>query len=186
MRWLLAVPIAALVVLGGVNSVSAARAGQPQRDISSAVHAVGPAVEAALPEGRGDVVVRTASFEADVYLSGLVLYLEGRGTAVRVDRSRKDEYGVHRVHARDEPQRASLILAADQSFDEMSTRPDLRLVAYWGTRAREARARLVSRQTDLQAAYDNGTLDFDAYKRRLASLHPGSAVGVFMTSSAQQ
>jgi hypothetical protein len=184
MRWLLTMPIGALVVLVGVNSVSAARAGQPQRDISSAVHMLGPAVEAALPEGRGDVVVRTSAFEADVYTSALVLYLESRGTAVRVDRRREDEYGAHRVHARDERQRALLIVAADQSFDEISTQPDLRLVAYWGTRDRAARAGIVNRQADLRMAYENGTVDFDAFKRQLSSLHLGPAVGVFIASPA--
>jgi hypothetical protein len=123
---------------------------------------LGLVVEAALPEGRGDVVVRTTAFEADVYRSALVLYLESRGTAVRVDHSREDEYGAHRVHARDEPRRALLIVAADQSFDEISTQPDLRLVAYWGTRDRAARADIVNRQADLRVAYENGTVDFDA------------------------
>ena len=51
MRWLLAVPIAALIVLGGVNSVSAARAGQPQRDISSAVHSYATTPEELRVEG---------------------------------------------------------------------------------------------------------------------------------------
>jgi hypothetical protein len=186
MRWGLAVPVAALVVLGGVNFSSAVRAGHPQPNISSAVHTLGPSVEAALPEGQADVVVRSTSFEGDAYQTALVLYLESHGTAVRVDRSRKDEYGGHRVHESHEPQRALLTVAADQSFDEMSTRPDLRVVAYWGARARQVRAEIVTRRSDLTSAYENGTVGFEAFKRRLSSLHLGPAVGVFMTSSAQR
>jgi hypothetical protein len=177
----LAVPLFALVLLGAVNGVSAARAGAPQQRISSAVHTLGPAVEAALPEGKGEVLVSgTPAGALAGYESALVLYLEGRGVAVRVDRSREDAYGAHRVRQPDAPFRAGLTVAANEDFDEMSTRLDRRLVAYWGTRSRAGRAAVLGRRFELEAAYNAGTITFEILKHELSSLHLGPAVGVFM------
>jgi hypothetical protein len=183
MRLLVAVALAALAVLGALNSISAVRTAPPQERISSAVHALGPEVQRALPTARGDVLVRSTSSEGDVYMSGLELYLESRGTAARVDRSRRLEYGNHRVHQPDAPLRAVLTIAAEQDFDRISRQPESHLVGYWGTRTRETRARVVKRRADLVAAYQSGTIGFDAFKQKLSLLQPGSAVGVFIESA---
>jgi len=184
MQVLFAVPLSALVVLGIVNTMSAVRAGEPQGNISTAVHTLDPQVLASLPERHGDVVVRTTSFEGDVYQTALVLYLESRGTAVRVDRSRQDEYGAVRVHQRNAPVRAELTIAADQEFDTTAARPGLHLVAYWGTRSPEVRADVVQHHADLVAAYEAGTISRDALRDGIASRPLGPAVGVFTASSA--
>jgi len=178
-RVLPAVTLSALVVFSGVNSVSATRAGTPQDDMSSALNELGPAVEAALPKGGGDVLVVSTPVGSG-YQPGLVRYLEGRGIAIRVDRSVEDAYGSHRVHRADTPLRAALTIAADEDFDERVTAPYLRLVAYWGTRTPEERKPLVIRRAELQAANEAGTLSRDALARELVALPLGHAVGVFM------
>jgi hypothetical protein len=182
---LLAVPISALVALGGVNAVSAARAGTPKEDISSAVRTVGSAVEAALPKERGDVLLRSTSFESDGYLPTLMLYLERHGVAARLDRWREDAYGAHRVHRRGAPIRAVLTLAADKNFDDMVTRPDFNLVAYWGERTREERLDVLARRAELEESYEAGEMSLESLARRLSSIPLGSAVGVFTQSPTQ-
>jgi hypothetical protein len=181
MRILLFVPLCALVALSAINAVSAARAGTPQKEISSAVHTLGPAIEAALPRGHGDVLLRTTSPLAG-YEPAILEYLERRGIAVRVDRSEEDAYGTHRVHQPDTPLRTTLTVAANEEFDELSTRPDLRLVAYWGKQTVEDRERLLTRRAELDAAYRAGTITLETLLHKKASLDHGSVVGVFMES----
>ena len=185
MPLLLGVPISALVVLGGVNAVSAVRAGTPKEDISAAVRTVGPAVEAALPKGNGDVVLRSTSFESDGYLPTLMLYFERRGVAVRLDRSREDAYGAHRVHRRGAPIRAVLTIAADKTFDDVAARPDFHLVAYWGERTREGRLDAVARRAELEASYEAGEMSLESLSRGLSAIPLGSAVGMFTQSPTQ-
>jgi hypothetical protein len=133
-----------------------------------------------LPKARGDVLVQSTP-AAYGYQPGVVRYLEARGIQVRVDRSLEDSYGRHRVHQPDSPLRSAMTIAADEDFDERISSPNLRLVAYWGTRTREQRKTIVMRRTELQAVYDAGTLSLKALLRKQAALPPGSAVGVFMT-----
>jgi hypothetical protein len=179
-RVLLALTLSVLIVLSGINTVSATRPGAPQDDMSSALNKLGPAIEAALPKARGDVLVQSTP-AAYGYQPGVVRYLEARGIQVRVDRSLEDSYGRHRVHQPDSPLRSAMTIAADEDFDERISSPNLRLVAYWGTRTREQRKTIVMRRTELQAVYDAGTLSLKALLRKQAALPPGSAVGVFMT-----
>jgi len=178
-RLLVAVPVSALIVLSGVNAVSATRAGTPKDDISSALEKLGPAVVAALPKGRGDVLVRSTPAGAG-YEPGVVRYLERRGIAVRVDRSVEDAYGTHRVHQPDAPLRAGFTIAAHEDFDEVVAAPFFRLVAYWGKRTPGERKTILMRRAELQAAYEAGSLSLDALADRQAALSLGSAVGVFM------
>ena len=179
-RGLAAATLSALIVLSCVNAVSATRAGTPHDDVSAALKKLGPAVEAALPKGRGDVLVFSTVAGAE-FQPGFVRYLERRGIAARVDRSVEDAYGTHRVHRPDAPLRAALTIAAHEDFDERVTAPSFRLVAYWGTRTPEERAAILMRRAELQAAYEAGTLSLDALAHRQAALPLGSAVGVFMT-----
>jgi hypothetical protein len=180
-RAILALPLSALVILSVVNAVSAARAGTPQAHMSSATHELGSEVEAELPEGRGDVLLLNRGFLGGLHKSGLVRYLERRGIAARVDASSKDAFGAHRVHQPNAPLRATFTVAANDEFDEMFTWPHLRLVAYWGTKPPEERAKAVLRRAALHKTYEAGTISFETLGRREASLHVGSAVGVFTT-----
>jgi hypothetical protein len=179
-RELLAVTLSVLVVLSGINTVSATRPGAPQDDMSSALNKLGPGIEAALPKTRGDVLVLSTP-AAYGYQPGVVRYLERRGAQARVDRSLEDSYGRHRVHQPDSPLRGAVTIAADEDFDDRITSPHLRLVAYWGTRTPEERKPIVMRRAELQALYEAGTLSLNALLRTQATLPLGSAVGVFMT-----
>jgi hypothetical protein len=179
-RVLLAVTLSVLVVLSGINAVSATRPGAPQDDMSSALNKLGPGIEAALPKTRGDVLV-LSSPAAFGYQPGVVRYLERRGVQVRVDRSLEDAYGTHRVHQPGAPLRGAMTIAADEDFDERISSPHLRLVAYWGTRTPEKRKAILMRSAELQAAYEAGTLSLKALAHKQATLPLGSAVGVFMS-----
>jgi hypothetical protein len=179
-RVLLVVTLSVLVVLSGINTVSATRPGAPQDDMSSALKKLGPGIEAALPKTRGDVLVLStpAGYR---YQPGVVRYLERRGVQVRVDRSLEDVYGKHRVHQPDASLRRAMTIAADEDFDDRITSPQLRLVAYWGTRTPEDRQTTLMRRAELQAAYDAGTLSLKALAHKQAALPLGPAIGAFMT-----
>lgn len=179
-RVLLGVTLSVLVVLSGINTVSASRPGAPQDDVSAALNKLGPAIEAALPKTRGDVLVLNTP-AAYGYQPAVVRYLERHGVQARVDRSLEDVYGTHRVHQADAPLRGTLNIAADEDFDERITSPHLRLIAYWGTRTPEERETILKRRAELQAAYDAGTLNVKSLAHKQAALPLGSAVGVFMT-----
>jgi hypothetical protein len=179
-RVLLAVTLSVLIVLNGINTVSATRPGAPQDDMSSALNKLGAAIEAALPKTRGDVLVLSTP-AAYGYQPGVVRYLERRGIQVRVDRSLKESYGRHRIHQPDSPLRAAMTIAADEDFDERITSPHLRLVAYWGTRTPDERKTILMHRAELQAAYEAGTLSLKALANKQAALPLGSAVGVFLT-----
>jgi hypothetical protein len=179
-RVLLAVTLSVLVVLSGINTVSATRPGPPQDDVSSALNKIGPGIEAALPKTRGDVLVLSTP-AAYGYQPGVVRYLERRGVQVRVDRSLEDEYGTHRVHQLDAPLRGAMTIAADEDFDERITSPHLHLVAYWGTRTPDERKSILMRRAESQAAHEAGTLSLTARLHKQAALPLGAAVGVFMT-----
>ena len=179
-RVLLAATLSVVVVLSGINTVSATRPGAPQDDMSSALNKLGPGIEAALPKTRGDVLVLSTP-AAYGYQPGVVRYLERRGVQVRVDRSLEDVYGTHRVHQPDASLRGAITIAADEDFDERLTSPNLRLVAYWGTKTQRERQTILTRRAELQVAYEAGTLSLKALADRQVALPLGSAVGVFWT-----
>jgi hypothetical protein len=136
---------------------------------------------AALPEGDGDVIVRSGSF---TLLPGMVLWLDRRGVRVRVDSNPAQRFGEHLVH-RGGRVRAVFTVAVNDRLDELVGRPDLRLVAYSGTRSKQERARVLQRnaerRTKLTAAQKAGTISKEAYFRQLARLpRPGAAAGVFL------
>ena len=120
-RWLVPASLAALVVLAGVNSASAVTARPPYERESSALRAITPQVVEALPPGDGDVLVRPESFGSYFVATGLVLQLERRGIAGRVDPGREDAFGEHRVHRRG-PLRSILTVAADIDVERLSAR----------------------------------------------------------------
>jgi hypothetical protein len=179
-RVLVAVTLSAIIILSGINTVSATRPGAPQDDMSAALNKFGPAVEAALPKARGDVLV-VSTPAAYGYQPAFVRYLERRGIQARVEGSFEDAYGKHRVHQPGAPLRGTVTIAADDDFDALATAPDLRLVAYRGTKTPEERKAILMRWAELRAEHDAGTLSTEALLRKQAALRLGSAVGVFMT-----
>jgi hypothetical protein len=168
---------AGLLVLAAVNGVSAARGGMLHARDSSVLRVLTPQVLAGLPGGRGDVVLRQTSFGSTFYRNGLLLQLERRGVAARVTGG-SVAVGSHRVHRRG-PVRADLTVAIQDDVERFAARPDLRLVAYWGTRTRADRARVVARLRDLAARNAAGELSDAGYYVAAARLRLGDAVAVF-------
>jgi hypothetical protein len=183
-RWLAPVFTSALVVLTAVNTVTAARAGIPEKATSSVLARLLPSVVAALPERDGDVVVRSTTFGSGPYAAGLMLYLERRGIAARSDEVGRVGFGDHRVHE-EGPVRAVLTVSTNHTVDSLSARPDLRLVAYWGTLSRWERAQIAARVVALDEAHEDSTVsDVSWYVKRLKlTKQLGSAVAVFAQRS---
>jgi hypothetical protein len=184
-RWRVPVAASTLVVLVTVSSVSAARAGTPQQPEESFVAALAPGVFARLPRGSGDVTLRATSFGASFFLSGLVLNLERRGVAARVDKSEGWIYGEHRVH-RTGRVRADLWVVTDLDVEVFVRRVDLRLLAYHGTLAMPERARVLARLAAADAAHRAGRLTDRGWLLLRIPLQTrlGSAVAVFETRPA--
>ena len=130
-RWLVPLCIGALAVLAVTNIVSAVRGDPPHQAESVRMRALVPPVVATLPSRDGDVIVRDSSFSSSIYAAGLVLALERRHYAARVDPSSKVAFLEHRVHRRGKV-REVLTVTANDTFDDYISRPDLRLVAYTG------------------------------------------------------
>jgi hypothetical protein len=180
-RWLVPLCVGALAVLAVANTVSAVRADPPHKGESVRMRALMPAVLAALPPRDGDVIVRGSSFSSSFYAGGLVLALERRHYAVRVDPSVEVAFLEHRVHERGKV-RGVFTVAANDTFDELASRSDLRLVAYTGKFSTRERARLVRRASALDRAHDAGDLDDLAYYVRRTKVSTQLAeplVGVF-------
>ena len=184
-RWCVPVAVSTLVVLAMVSSVGAARAGTPQQPEESFVAALGPRVFARLPRGDGDVTLRATSFGASFFLSGLVLNLERRGVAARVDKSEGWIYGEHRVH-RTGRVRADLWVVTDLNVEVFMRRADLRLLAYHGTLGMPERARVLARLAAADAAHGAGRLTDRGWLQLRIPLQTrlGSAVAVFETRPA--
>lgn len=184
-RWLVPLSIGALAVLAVANSVSAVRADPPGEDESARLRALLPAVVANLAAGDGDVIVQGSSFSSTFYSSGLVLALERRHVAVRVDPSVEVAFLEHRVHRRGKV-RQVLTVATNDRFDEFAARSDLRLVGYSGRISPGERQRLAQRASELDRAHGAGELDdFTYYTKRLdvsKRLDP-PVVGVFASRS---
>jgi hypothetical protein len=165
-RWLVPLCIGALAVLAVTNIVSAVRGDPPHQEESVRMRALVPPVVATLPPRDGDVIVLDSSFSSSIYAAGLVLALERRHYAARVDPSSEVAFLEHRVHRRGKV-REVLTVAANDTFDEYVSRPDLRLVAYTGRVSPRERARLVQRAAALDRAHGAGKLDdFAFYVRR--------------------
>jgi uncharacterized membrane protein len=180
-RWLIPLSVGALAILAVANAVSAAREVPPGADQSAQLRALIPSVVAALPPGDGDVIVRGSSFSSTFYASGLVLALERRHLAPRVDPTVEVAFHQHRVHRKGKV-REILTVATNDTFEAFVSRPDLRLVAYSGTVPPAERARLVERASALDRAHNAGELDNVAYyvrRTEVARRLDRPAVGVF-------
>ena len=181
--WLVRGVVIALLVLAGINALSAVRenlAPAPPWDKHEAELAViAPIVLAALPHRSGDVVVRTRSFFGVLYTRGLLLALERSNVRARTDTDRGYVVGNHRVY-RGGPVRAVLRVALQGEVAALLGRPGARLVAFTGARPLAEYRRIASRASALKAAHDTGTLSDEAFLLASARLHQGNAVGVFL------
>ena len=186
-RWCVPVSVAMLVVLATASSVRAARAGTPQEPEQSVLAALTPAVVAGLPRGDGDVIVRATSLGSSFFRSGLVLSLERRGVAARVDRSQGWVFGGHRVH-RSGRVRADLTVVIDADVDHWVDRAGARLVAYRGTLPLAERARVLARVAALDREHEAGRLTDGEWLDALVAVQSrlGTAVAVFSREPARE
>src|SRR5262245_9804635 len=86
-----------VAIVGGINTTDAARAGTPQRPLSTSIQRLGTATVAALPSRGGDVIVESPDGITGA-ISGLVLWLERHGVRARVEPQDGLAMGSHRVH----------------------------------------------------------------------------------------
>jgi hypothetical protein len=183
--------VGGLVVLSVVNTVSAARAriSPTLRAPSSALAALEPKIVRALPDRKGDVIIRHAGPIASFYKSGLLLRLERQGFTARVDADPGDSYGRDRTH-RKGPVRAVFVVALNSGVDALLARPGtLQLRGYHGDHTRAARARIVRRRAvrlaHLDAERKAGKIDAAHYLRTFVRLpDPGLAVAVFQAPTS--
>jgi hypothetical protein len=168
-RFLFPLAIGALLVLGTVNFSSAVHPkyrptdgttfSQSRWDLNSKVLAkLVPATIAALPHGRGDVIVRSADDPGVIY-QGMQLALEQRGIPARTD----DRTGIvgngskHRVH-RQGPVRAILTVATADDVDRSVAGRKGRVIAYWGPVSARERVEIAKKRLALKRAYAARTI----------------------------
>lgn len=172
-EWLLGAAVAGLLVLSGLNMVSAARAGSPEDPDTSILAGLTAPTLKAVGRGHGDVLV-TDSLAGSWYARGLVLQLERHGIAARVPPERGVLFGAHRVHRRG-PVRVRLRVAVDSEVTAIADEPGFRLVAtsvpIRTLRSESARQSAVTRQLDAERRA--GRLDNRAYLRAASRLHVG-------------
>jgi hypothetical protein len=186
-RWLVPGALCALGALSLVSSVSAARARiEPIHEPPSTTQArLMKPILRALPDRKGDVIIRATSPGAGYYKSGLLLRLERDGIRARVDANPGDFYGKSRNHHRGAPVRAIFTVAINDDFDKLVADPGaLRLLAYAGDRTRSERSAILARRADkvaqLAAERQAGKLNVQEYLRQSLQLpDAGRAVGVF-------
>ncbi len=177
-RWLVVLAAVGVGVLATMSSVDAARVGVPQRHDTRVMAALIPPSANALPPGNGDVLVRYTSNETRYFAPGIVLGLERRGVAARVDPDPAQRYGAHRIH-RGAPVRAVLTLVS--GTDVLAQHPG-QLVAFWGDRPRPALTRALEKLASLQADAAAGRI---TQKQLVAGLLKAraDAVAMFMETS---
>ena len=116
-RWLVPLSVSVLVGPGRRQHGGRGHRRRPGRATTPrGCRASIPPVMAALPPSHGDVIVRGAAFSDSGYTSGLILALERRGVAARVDTVGPSDqtFGAHRVH-RTGPVRAALYVVANEN-----------------------------------------------------------------------
>jgi hypothetical protein len=178
-RWLVAASMAALLVLAGFNSVSAARAGDPQPHWTEVMTTLSPPIAAALPARAGDVIIRWHSAPGQFLAPGVVLDLERKGIPARVDPDPASRFGAHRVHRHGPVRAVVTILAADQI---LAPPPDARVVSYWGTKTRQELAHAVAGRKAVDAARAAGTITNAEWARRSRAIGGGDSLAIAVAS----
>lgn len=167
-RWLTVVAVASLLVLTGVNTANAARAGTPQGPESAALEALIPPVLEAVGTGDGEVLV-TDTLNGSWYTRGLVLQLERSGVEARVPPDRADLFGEHRVRRRGEV-RARLLVAVDAELFALVDQSGLRLLARWSTVSDQEAARIERRGAELNANLRSGRISSFEHSKETGEL----------------
>ncbi len=177
----------ALLVLTGVNVITATRAGTPHEGDAAAMRALTAPVLDQLDGSDGPVLVSDPLYSGAWYARGLVLQLEKHGIEAVVPPNRTYEAAEHRVY-RGGPLAARLVVVDNAVVPVLQQREDLTLIAEWSA-VSEQRAADYERDVGAgQADIDAGRIDPAEFKRaveeRHRELHPTGAtayrVAVFL------
>jgi hypothetical protein len=161
-RFLTAGAAAAVVVVTGVNVVTAATAGTPQEGDSDALAAIMPEVLAEVEGEDGQVFVGDVFANGSWYARGVVLQLERHGYDARVDQAYDDLFSEHRVV--DGPGDVRLWVGMDQGIESLERQPNLRLVSEWVGISDEVRARGDELLAGLDETLASGEMDETQYQ----------------------
>jgi hypothetical protein len=183
---LMLAPVAiGIVALTATNAVSAALTSTPAKPGSVTLTQLVPPLLKALPQRNGVVIVSAPTFAGLVYQSGIVLWLERLGIAVRVPNGANAAQGVgaRRVY-HGGAVRVVVTVADDASFDTLAADPNQKLVVavYRGTRSPTERAAIREQLGALEAQYRAGTIsarEFFERSRPMAG-RLGTALGLFI------
>lgn len=168
-RALAVVGVGGLLVVSGINAVTAATAGTPQEGESAALQTLTPQVLDALGDVDGPVLVEDR-YSIGVWFSrGLVLQLEKRGIEALVPPDRSAEFGKHRVY-RGGPLAARLIVAQDDTIAKIATDRSLRRIAYWSSVSDEELGDYQRERRRLDADHDAGRLSDKVWGARSIAL----------------
>jgi hypothetical protein len=178
--------IAVLVVVTGVNVVTAGTAGTPWRADSEIMAELTPPVLDMIKRDGGQVVLSDAYSYASWYTRGLVLQLERAGVDARVPANQAKVVGRSRVYDSGEPMQASLVVMMDKNVTDLLADPNFRLVARWKPAPETPLADAYARRREIDRALKAGTLTINEYTAALydEDLVPphvpyGTDIGVF-------
>ena len=168
-----------VAVLAVVSSVAHVQAGSPDATSSRRLRQFVPAVEAALRDRPGAIIVDGTTFDGAAYAVGLAFGLERDGYDARMLNS-ADFAGKDRAYRRG-PVREHVIVTSDMGVAYGVDNPGLRLVSYSGrVPLHELLARAPNNTKRDQAI---ARRDLPTYQRLLAAnrfVEPGSGVGIFV------
>jgi hypothetical protein len=155
--------IAILLVVTGVNLVTAGRAGTPWRADSEVVGDLTLQVLDNVDPRSGQVVISDPLEYAQWYARGLVLQLERAGVDARVTADRAKAFGRSRAYDADEPVQAYLVIAIDEFVYNYLDDPNFRLVARWQPAPESPLGREFRRRAALERDLEAGLLTEHEY-----------------------
>jgi hypothetical protein len=155
--------IAVLLVVTGVNLVTAGSVGTPWRTDSEVLADLTPQVLDAVEPGDGQVVLSDPFSFDSWYARGLVLQLQRAGVDARVTADRAKLFGRSRVYDADEPVQAYLVIAIDESASNFLDDPNFRPVARWQPASDSPLGRALQRGDELRRQRDAGVLTLEEY-----------------------
>jgi hypothetical protein len=175
-RVLVPATVVALVGLGVANSVDAARAGTPVKDLTPMMNSVAAQFVPKLPPGSGVVLVRNPTIDGYFY-PGVVLELERRHIPVRIESDPLGLLGAHRLY-RGEPVRATITVIT--SVGAFLGPPGEESIAWAGHCPRERLIREVFERNAVAADIKEGKLTPTDYLARVQRLCDQWGVGIYL------
>ena len=158
--------LAALVVVTGVNTFTAATAGTPQGADSAALAELMPAVRDEVEGVDGQVVVTDMFSTGSWFARGVVLQLERAGVDARVPSAYARLFGERRVVGGEGD--LTLVVGMNEAVETLDADPDLRRVAFWTEVPDEAFDRADEQQAALDDRLAAGEIDANEHALRSA------------------